>query len=84
MKETLRISIDERKRLRISELIKGKYISLKEASEKLGISYSQMKRIVKRYREECEEGIVHRSRGHKSNRRMKEKIRYYRMDLWII
>lgn len=69
------MSIDEIKRLRILELIKEKHISLKKATEKLRISYRQMKRIYKRFREEGEEGIVHRSRGRKSNRRMNENIK---------
>ena len=42
--------------------------ALKDAQAKLGGSYRNAKRKLKRLREEGDEGLVHRSRGRPSNR----------------
>lgn len=38
-------------------------LTLKDCAQKLGVSYRQIKRIWKRYREESDQGLCHRSRG---------------------
>ena len=50
-------------------------LTLKECSEKLGLSYRQMKRINKRYREESDEGLCHKGRGRKPCNAYSEKFR---------
>lgn len=75
MKGILRMSGKERDRLRILELVKQKYLSLKQASLRIGISYRQMKRIYKRFKEEGEKGLIHRSRGQASSRKTTEKTK---------
>jgi transposase len=70
MEGTLRMSQKERMRLhevRLVEEGKQKIVNMKE---KLGISYRQARRIVKRHREEGDVGLCHRSRGRPSNRKL--------------
>jgi transposase len=83
MEELLTMSKKEISRLKILEQIKKKKLTVNEATESLGISERQTYRILKRYREEGDQGLVHRSRGKPSNRgypeELKEKvIRIYR------
>jgi len=83
MDELLTMSKKELKRLKILEQIEKRKLTVKEATESLGISERQTYRILKRYREEGDQGLVHRSRGKLSNRgypdELKEKvIRIYR------
>jgi transposase len=65
----LKMSLKERTRITIFSRVKDMRMSIKEASELLGISYRQALRIWHRYCEEGDEGLVHRSRGKPSNRR---------------
>lgn len=67
-KETLKMSRKERRRLRVLEQVRAGYLTLMDASKRLDVGYRQTKRIWKRYREEGESGLVHRSRGMPSNR----------------
>ena len=72
MEDELRMSRKERRRLVEMKLVSEGRLSLLHASERAGLSYRQMKRIWKRYREEGEAGLVHRSRGCRSNRSKSE------------
>lgn len=74
-KGILKMSQKERDRLRILSRVKAGEMIIKKASELLEISYRQCKRIYKRYREEGERGLIHRSRGRPSNRRKNPAIR---------
>lgn len=65
----LEMSCKERARLGVMVLVKGCKIRLRKAAELMGVSYRQCKRIYRRYREEGDGGLVHRSRGRPSNRR---------------
>lgn len=65
----LKMSLKERTRMTIFSRVKDMRMSIKEASELLGISYRQALRIWHRYSEEGDEGLIHRSRGKPSNRR---------------
>ncbi|WP_051904429.1 ISNCY family transposase [Hippea jasoniae] len=55
-------------------VLKGS-ITLKEASEILRISYRHSKRILKRFRQEEERGLIHRSRGRRSPKRIDDYLR---------
>jgi hypothetical protein len=46
-----------------------------EAAEVLSLSGRQIRRIVKRIRNEGSRGIIHRSRGRPSNRRISHEIK---------
>jgi transposase/predicted transcriptional regulator len=58
----------ERKKLEILSKVKDGNLTLKEASNALGISYRQIRRIFKRYNSEGDSSIIHKSRGKVSNR----------------
>ena len=65
----LKMSVRERRRLELLSRVKEGVVTLVKASELAGISYRQMKRLWRRYREQGDSGLVHRSRGRVSNRR---------------
>lgn len=65
----------EIKRLHVIQKVLERVIKQVEASEILSLSSRQIGRIVKRIRIEGEKGIIHRSRGKPSNRRIPSKIR---------
>ena len=68
MEKMLTMSKKELKRIKILEQIGEKTITVVEGSEAIGISIRQTYRILKRYREEGDEGVIHRLRGKPSNR----------------
>ena len=53
----------ERSRLVMMTRVREKAMMIREASEAMGISYRQCRRIYKRYREEGDRGLIHRNRG---------------------
>ena len=65
----------ELKRLHVIQKVLEKVIQQVEAAEILSLSSRQIGRIVKRIRMEGEKGVIHRSRGKASNRRIPSKIR---------
>ena len=75
MKGTLEMSKKERERLGVLRLVKGAGLRLTKAAAMLAMSYRQCTRIYKRYREEGDGGLVHRSRGRASNRRKEVAFR---------
>jgi transposase len=52
------------------EKVKLGMMTMKEAAKLMGISYRQAKRIKSRYEQKGAEGLVHRSRGRESNRKI--------------
>ena len=77
----------ERCRLVIMSRVREKAMTIREASEVVGVSYRQGRRIYKRYREEGDRGLIHRNRGQPSNRgkpyEVKEKVlALYREQYW--
>jgi len=73
--DILIMSQKEIKRLQIIQKVLGKEINQQQASEVLRITDRQIRRIVKRIRQEGEQGITHRLRGRKGNRRINQKTR---------
>ena len=65
----LTMSTKERQLKVLLEMVNRQKLSLKMVSEQIGLSYRQLKRIYKRYKNKGDEGLVHRSRGRVSNRR---------------
>ena len=57
------------------ELVKGGKITLREAGEKIGVSYRQAKRIRRAIRDRGIKALVHGNRGRPSNHRIKEVLR---------
>ena len=65
----LLMSARERDCLEVLGRVKRGELTLAKASELLGLSYRQSKRVYGRYREQGAAGLVHRLRGRGSNRR---------------
>ena len=65
----------ELKRLHVIEKVLEGIVKQGEAAEILSLSGRQIRRIVKRIRSEGSRGIIHRSRGRPSNRRITHKIK---------
>ena len=65
----------ELKRLHVIQKVLERVIKQVEAAEILSLSGRQIRRIVKRIRREGDRGIVHQSRGRRSNRRIADKIK---------
>src|SRR5262245_19458307 len=66
--DELRMSRKERERLEVCARVKRGEVSLVKAAELLRLSYRQAKRVYRRFRKGGGRGLVHRSRGRKSNR----------------
>lgn len=69
------MSLRERDRLEVFARVKRGELTVKAASELLGVSLRQAKRIWKRFHTEGAAGLVHRLRGKGSNRRFPEAFR---------
>jgi transposase len=68
-------SQEELKRLHVIQKVLEGIVKQVEAAEILSLSRRQIRRIVKRIRGEGSRGIIHRSRGKPSNRRISYKIK---------
>ena len=85
--EDIKMSVSERRRLEILSRVKDQLVTLKKATDLLGLSYRHTKRIYKRYREQGDKGLIHKSRGRPSSHRIEEKtrdaiIKLYREKYW--
>lgn len=61
-------------RLAVMTKLVGKHITAPEAAEQLGLSVRQVKRVKKRVKKFGAQGLIHRSRGKPSKRKLKDKI----------
>ena len=68
MKETIYMSIKETERIAIMDNLIAKRIKQKHASAQLCISVRQVRRMVKRYKQDGIAGLVHQGRGRVGNR----------------
>lgn len=75
MEGHLLMSAKERNRKAVFEMVMLGRWTLVEASKHLGLSYRQCKRSYGRYRREGDVGLVHRSRGKRSNRQTDPDMR---------
>lgn len=69
------LSARERRRLELLSRVKEGMLKLVEVAALLGLSYRQVKRLWKRYRQRGDEGLMHRGRGRRSNRRKDDTFR---------
>jgi transposase len=72
----------ELKRLHVIQKVLEGIIKQVEAAEILSLSGRQIRRVVKRIRSEGSRGIIHRSRGKPSNRRISHKIKERVINLY--
>jgi len=68
-------------RWHLMKMVEVGKITLKEASERIGVSYRQAKRIGRAIREKGIKGLVHGNRGRPSNNRLKESLRKKVLEL---
>ena len=81
-KGIIKMRQEELKRLHIVKKVIEEELKQVEASEVLGLSTRQMIRVVKRVKDEGDEGIIHKSRGRPSNRKISDKIRTKAIKLY--
>jgi DNA-binding Lrp family transcriptional regulator len=74
-KDIITMSRREAKRLHIINQALDKRITQAKAADLIGLSSRQLRRMIKRIREEGDDGISHRSRGKASNRRLSQKVK---------
>lgn len=75
MEDILTMSQKESKRLYVIRKAIDKRIKQRQAADILELSQRQIRRLVKRVRQEQDKGIIHRSRGRRSHRAIPEKIK---------
>lgn len=66
--EIIEMSTRERKRMKLMSRVAEGVLKLREAAEMMKVCYRQVRRIHRRYQQEGDAGLVHQSRGRKSNR----------------
>jgi len=71
----------ERDRLVTIRGVDGGQVTRKQAAQQLGISTRQVGRSLARYRAEGDAGLIHRSRGRPSNRRLPAKVQARAIEL---
>ena len=74
-KETIAMSEEELQRLGLMELVEEGNITLKEAGEKMGVSYRQAKRLRKKVKKWGPRGLVHGGRGRPATNRIGPEVR---------
>jgi len=81
MKENVQMSLKEAERLSIMRQMDKKFLTIKKASEELGLSIRQVKRVRKRYLKQGEKGLISLKRGKESNRKFSDEFRGKAMKL---
>lgn len=81
-KGTFRMSAKERNRLVVMERVKAGELSVREASERMGVTHRQGKRIWARFRQAGAGGLAHRGRDRLSNRRLDDDLRHKVLELY--
>lgn len=74
-KDIIMVRQRELKRLHVIQKVLERVIKQVEAAELLSLSSRQIRRIIKRIKIEGEKGVIHKSRGKPSSRRIPGKIR---------
>jgi transposase len=78
----IKMSRKEARRLHIIHQALDKRITQTEAAALTGLSDRQIRRLIKRIRQDGDEGICHRSRGVSSNHRISAKIKEHALRLF--
>lgn len=84
MGDILAMSKNERKALIELCLVKDGKQTIMEASQNLDKSYRQVRRMYRRFFQEGEKGLVHRSRGGISNHQFSEEFRQKCLELYAL
>jgi len=78
----LMMSGKERQRLLVLSRVRDQGMSLKKAAKVLSVSYRQTRRIYKRFIDEGDQGLVHKSRGKTSGRGFDLRVKQTVIDLY--
>lgn len=70
-------------RIEVMQALKDKRINQRQASEQLGVSVRQIKRIWKRYQEKGGAGLAHQRRGRPSNNQIDSAVLQHARDLIV-
>jgi len=68
MRGQITMSAKEAERISVLDDVKARRLKQRQAAGILGISARQLRRILRRYKQEGKQGLIHRSRGRISNR----------------
>jgi len=79
--ETLNMSSKEISRLEVMQKLSEKRMSQKEAGVILDLSTRQVKRLLKRYKQQGAGGLISKQRGRQSNNRLAETVQKKALDL---
>jgi hypothetical protein len=80
--DMIMVSQEELKRLHVIRKVLERAIKQLRAAEILSLSSRQIRRLARRVKGEGDRGIVHRSRGKPSNRRIDEKVKARAIKLY--
>lgn len=80
-RDTITMSIQEAQRLHIVQKAIERRITQAEAAKLMGVELRQAQRIVRRVRQEGDQGICHRARGKKPNNRIPDTVKNRVLDL---
>jgi len=80
-KEDLCMSLKEAERLSVMRQMDKQYLTPRKASEELGISLKQLRRIRQRYLEEGESGLLSKKKGQPSKNKISSQDRQKALDL---
>lgn len=81
-KDIIEMSQRELRRLHIIHNATEGLLKQKEAAELLSLSDRQIRRLIKKVEEEGDAGIIHKSRGEPSNRKLPKKIKDSAIELY--
>jgi transposase len=76
------MSIGEVRRLKAVQSVIDRHVTQKAAGSMLGLSERQVRRLVKVVREQGDKGVIHKLRGHPSNRRSPEEVKVRVLSLY--
>lgn len=82
MTGTLTMSMKERERLKVIARIENHELTVALGAEGLGVSERQLYRVLKRYRQQGDVGIVHRQRGQPSHRAYRAAVKAKALRLY--
>lgn len=77
--EEIRMSMKEARRVGVIQRVLDKSLTRVKAGEILGLCTRQIRRVVKRYKEEGEKGLIHKLRGRSSSHRRKDRDKILRI-----
>jgi transposase len=81
-RDIIEMSLRDLKRLKVIQQAIDRHISQRVAASILQVSERQVRRMVRRVRQEGDKGIVHRSRGRSSTRRLPDKVKRHVIALY--